>query len=113
MKICLRSGGDWSFISGNRGSVYLRKLSTSDTFLATLLRRLSRSFFIFLLYFSLTLYLQLRPGLKHHRYDDECDAEDKREVQLLVFVENNHGDNDAVNRFQIVCEVDREGVNLL
>ena len=69
--------------------------------------------FLFLLYFALTFYLQFRPGLKHYRYDDECDAQDKREVQLLVFVENNHGDNDAVNRFQIVCEVDREGVNLL
>ena len=55
----------------------------------------------------------VKPGLQHYRYYDECDAEDKRKIQLLVLVEDDHGDNNAVNWLKIVCEVDCESVNLL
>lgn len=55
----------------------------------------------------------LRPRLQHHRDDDQRDAEDKREVQLVVFLENQHREDDAINGLQIVGEVDRESVNLL
>ena len=55
----------------------------------------------------------LRPRLQHHRDNDERDAEDKREVQLVVFLENQHREDDAIDGLQIVGEVDCEGVNLL
>ena len=55
----------------------------------------------------------LRPRLQHHRDDDQRDAEDKREVQLVVFLENQHREDDAINGLQIVGKVNRESVNLL
>lgn len=60
-----------------------------------------------------SLHPYLRPRLQHHRDDDQRDAEDKREVQLVVFLENQHRKDDAIDGFQIVGEVDRESVNLL
>ena len=59
------------------------------------------------------LYPVLRPRLQHHRDNDERDAEDKREAQLVVFLENQHREDDAINGLQIVGEVDCESVNLL
>ena len=51
--------------------------------------------------------------MQHHRDDNQSDANAKREIQFLVFAENEHREDDAIDRFQIVGQIDGEGWNLL
>ena len=50
-------------------------------------------------------------GLEHHRQHNQSQAQIKTEVQVLGFLENNHGPDDAVYRLKVVAQVDRKGGN--
>ena len=48
-------------------------------------------------------------GLDDYGGDDEGDAEPEGPVELLQFAEDDGGEGDAVNRFQVIDQVHREG----
>ena len=63
---------------------------------------------------SLSLSLpDFTPSLQHHRNNNQHNTNAKRKIQLLVLAEDEHGEDDAIDRLQIISQVDGEGGNLL
>ena len=52
-------------------------------------------------------------SLQYYRNDYQPNTNEKREIQLLVFAENEHREDDAVNGFEVVGQIDGEGGNFL
>ena len=61
----------------------------------------------------MVLLFYLTKGLQYHRNNNQRNTNAKREIQLLVFTKDEHGEDNAVHWLQIVGQVDGEGWNLL
>ena len=59
------------------------------------------------------MFFNFAECLQYYRNDYQRNTNNKREIQFLVFAEDEHGKNDAVNGFQVVGQIDGEGRNLL
>lgn len=57
------------------------------------------------------LFRQHVEGLEHHRQHNQSQSQVETEIQVLGFLENNHGADDAVYRLKVVAQVNRKGGN--
>ena len=65
------------------------------------------------LFETLMPFSHLAPSLQGYRQDNQRNAAIKCHIQFLVFLEDEHGKDDAVDGFQIIGQVDGEGRNHL
>ncbi len=57
------------------------------------------------------LFRQHVEGLEHHRQHNQSQSQVETEIQILGFLENNHGPDDAVYRLEVIAQIDRKGGN--